>query len=145
MYFPPLKAISDSLRIDPAALDSSARIPVPGKLLKLLLKMALTQADFDAQSYLDRNPDVRSAVQSGQVADALDHYIGYGYFEDRRGARKVDAQYYSTKYPDVAMAIARGAVASAEEHFYAAGCREARSPSREAEADVAFWVKMLQG
>jgi hypothetical protein len=145
MYFPPLKTFVDSLRIDPAALDSNARIPVPGKLLKLLLKMALTQGDFNAQSYLERNPDVRNAVQTGQVADALDHYIGYGYFEDRRGATWVDPQYYTLKYPDVAAAIARGSVASAEEHYYSAGCREARFPNREAEADVVFWNKVLQG
>jgi hypothetical protein len=38
---------------------------------------------IDAAHYLRRHPDVRHAIEAGQVADAREHYLMQGYVERR--------------------------------------------------------------
>lgn len=146
MYVPPFAAILNSLGPEANEFDRGGRISVPAHLLKLLLQLAVAANDFDEDGYLSANPDVRSAVERGDVESARLHYIGYGYFEGRRGGGPlVDVDWYLDRYPDVANAISQGQVGSALQHFYAVGAVEGRSPSLDKEEAAAQWKSALRG
>src|ERR1700704_3817961 len=103
MYIPSYESLLKSLGTHPAQVDKANKIAVPGKLLKLLLQLAVAYSDFDEDGYLRTNPDVRRAVESGEVESGRLHYIGYGYFEGRKGGTAVvEEDSYLKKYPDVA-------------------------------------------
>jgi hypothetical protein len=85
-------------------------------------------------------------VQRGDLESGQMHYIGYGYFEGRKGGgTKVDERRYLREYPDVAAAIKDGKVKSASDHFHTIGAAEGRSPSADQAANAAEWKKALHG
>jgi SAM-dependent methyltransferase len=43
--------------------------------------------DFDEAEYLAANPDVREAIERGEISSALSHFFDFGGFEGRRGVR----------------------------------------------------------
>jgi hypothetical protein len=144
MYVPPFDALLNRLGAGSVALDGAGRVTIPTQLLKLLLQLALAANDFDEEAYLAANPDVRHAVERGEVESARLHYIGYGYFEGRKGGgAPVDAEWYLKRYPDVAAAIAQGHVASAHQHFDVVGAAEGRSPSADKEEAAVQWKLAL--
>ncbi|EHR01329.1 hypothetical protein [Bradyrhizobium sp. WSM471] len=139
-YEPLLKSLNSSR--DQAEAAQEIKIPLP--LLKLLLQIALAQVDFNEDSYLAANPDVREAVERGAIESGLMHFIGYGYFEGRRGGMAVvDEKWYLKKYPDVRLGIEAGKISSAEQHFNAAGADEGRSPNSSEEDSALQWKKVL--
>jgi hypothetical protein len=85
MYVPPYDSLLRSLQTNKEALEATTEIAIPVGLLKLLLQLAVAHSDFDEDGYLHANPDVRQAVHRGDVESGQVHYIGYGYFEGRRG------------------------------------------------------------
>ena len=136
----------NSLNANKAMLDGGGQIKIPAGLLKLLLQIALAAAEFDEEGYLRENPDVAKAVARGEVESAHMHYIGYGYFEGRKGAGpSVDTAWYLGKYPDVAAAVKEGRVKSAEAHFLAIGGGEGRSPAPDYETEAAQWKLAIKG
>jgi hypothetical protein len=138
MYVPSYESLLPSLRTNKEALETSNEIPIPVALLKLLLQLAVARSDFDEDGYLGANPDVREAVRRGHVESGQMHYIGYGYFEGRRGGTvKVDEQSYMHDNPDVAVASNGGLIKSAEDHFYTVGAAEGRSPSADQAVNAA--------
>jgi hypothetical protein len=145
MYVPPYQAILKKLNATKEQIDRNERISVPGQLLKELLKMAVAQCDFDEEDYLRQNPDVGAAVQSGKVDSGWDHFIGFGYFEGRRGGMPVfDEAWYLRRNPDVSAAVDSGALGSAVQHFYSVGGVEGRSPNREVETEAQRWKNVMQ-
>jgi hypothetical protein len=48
-------------------------------------RQLLSEAEFDAEYYLDTYPDVVVAVEQGILASAYAHYYSYGYREGRLG------------------------------------------------------------
>jgi hypothetical protein len=105
---------------------------VPAWLFEHILKSALATAPLDEDWYLDHNPDVRAAVEAGQIANAKQHFIERGYFEDRLPfAIEVDRTFYFETYPDVWAAHQRGDLNSAQDHFMETGYREGRQPSKD--------------
>jgi hypothetical protein len=115
-------------------------------LLKLLLQFAVARIDFDEDGYLGANPDVREAVRRGHVESGQMHYIGYGYFEGRRGGTvKIDERRYLGDNPDVAAAINEGRIKSVEDHFYTIGAGEGRSPNPDQATYAAEWKRALCG
>ena len=62
------------------------------KNIRLIQKSKL----FDANFYLETNPDVKSAN-----LDPLRHYLEYGGFEGRFPSQEFDSSYYLSKYPEV--------------------------------------------
>ncbi|KTQ95616.1 hypothetical protein NS226_10745 [Aureimonas ureilytica] len=64
--------------------------------------MANTLA-FDAQYYLQQNPDVAAAVSRGLIT-AQQHYEQFGRFESRNPNAYFNTAYYLGQYPDVAAA-----------------------------------------
>lgn len=143
MYVPPLNSILRGLGVDRATFERSSRIMVPKEMFRLLLHMAVANCGFDEAGYLRDNPDVAAAVQSGEVADAWSHYIGFGYFEGRTGTPAVDEAWYLKTYADVAEAVRRGKVRSAKEHYNSVGAPEGRSPSEGYVKVAETWKKAL--
>lgn len=47
-------------------------------------------SNFDEATYLEANPDVRSAVEQNKVRSGWMHFFNHGYIEGRRGAPSVD-------------------------------------------------------
>jgi hypothetical protein len=146
MYVPPYACLLQRLRTNREIVETSNEISIPVRLLKLLLQLAVAHGDFDEEAYLGANPDVREAVQRGDVESGRMHYIGFGYFEGRRGGTvKFDEQSYLSANPDVAASIKEGRTKSAENHFYSIGAAEGRSPSADRSSDAAEWRRVLNG
>jgi hypothetical protein len=144
MYVPPLESLYRHLVIPDLAFDREQQVQVPTKFLKIILQLAIAHCDFDERDYLDKNPDVRSVVDRGEIESGFVHYVGYGYFEGRRGGiPPVDEKWYKKQYPDVAAGIAAGKIKNATEHFYSIGAAEGRSPNQANEIDAAQWKKVL--
>ncbi len=140
MYVPPYASLLKSLGAQAEQVEKSEKIPVPARLLKLLLQLAVAYSDFDEEGYLQANPDVRQAVQRGEIESGHLHYIGYGYFEGRKGGiATVEENWYLQKYPDVAAALKEGRIKSAGDHFNTIGAAEGRSPSSDQEETAAQW------
>src|ERR1700730_17591743 len=115
MYVPPFDSLLRVLGTTKESLETSSEIAIPTGLLKLLLQLAVAHSDFDEDEYLSANPDVKQAVRRGDVESGQMHYIGYGYFEGRRGgAVKIDERRYLRDNPDVAAAIREGKIKSGE-------------------------------
>jgi hypothetical protein len=142
-YLPPLAALMKKLSISRDQLDGGGHVILPAPVLKALLQLAAPNSDFDERDYLDRNPDVRAAIEAGRIANAHSHFATVGYFEDRRGGVPVDESWYLRSYPDVRSAVDGGAVKSATDHFYAVGAVEGRSPSRRALTEARKWKEAL--
>ena len=146
MYVPPYEALLRSLQTNKEAFELANEITIPAKLLKLLLQLALAQSEFDEKEYLRVNPDVRQALRRGDVESGRMHFMGYGYFEGRRGGTfKIDEEQYLADNPDVAAAVKEGKIKSAEDHFFRIGAGEGRSPTAEQASDAAEWKMALRG
>ncbi|MBW7961808.1 hypothetical protein HYH07_05590 [Bradyrhizobium sp. BR 10261] len=146
MFVPSAESLMSALKIDRSVLDGSGQVKVPARLFKMLLQIALASAEFDEDRYLQENPDVAKAISRGEIESAHLHYIGFGYFEGRRGGGpSVDADWYLSKYADVAAAVRDGKIKSAEAHFHAIGGGEGRCPAPEYEGDAAQWKSAIKG
>jgi hypothetical protein len=144
MYVPPYESLLRSLNTSKSALEHAKDVTISVGLLKLLLQFAVAQGDFDEESYLRSNPDVRDAVNSGEIESGRLHYIGFGYFEGRKGGMvAVDESWYLKKYPDVAIAVKDGRVDSATQHFNTIGAGEGRSPSADQQDYAAQWKEAI--
>jgi hypothetical protein len=143
MYLPPYQQL---LRATHNAIDSEhapEQVTISIGLFNFLLQVALASSDFDEERYLAANPEVRDHIALTGKITPNQHFIGFGYFEGRKGALpEVDELWYLETYPDVAAAIPNGEIASATEHFEKVGAIEGRAPSAEY-VDVANQWKML--
>ncbi len=106
--------------------------------------MLIVRAAFDEADYLARNPDVRAAVQAGQLRSGHEHFLNVGYLEGRHGGCPVvDENWYINAYADVARAVAQGKLATAADHYFASGAREWRVPAADAAPAIAAWRSVL--
>ncbi len=146
MYVPSAESLMAALKASRADINGDGTVEIPARLLKLLLQIALAATDFDEDEYLRQNPDVGDAIERGEIDNAKVHYIGYGYFEGRKGGGpEVDEKWYLQKYPDVAAAVRKKDVPSATDHFHAIGAGEGRSPNADHEEDAVQWKQVLRG
>lgn len=94
-----------------------------------LLRSLLQHVVVDEDWYLDRNQDIREAIDSKIIKSAKDHFVRFGYFEGKLPYPvQVDEEFYLTRYPDVQAAILSGALPDAQTHFLMAGAKEGRMP-----------------
>ena len=144
MYVPPYHALL-SMISEGARHQKAKTILVPEAVLKLILRLALEEAQFDELSYLRENPDVADSVRRGAIPSAKYHYVNFGYLEGRKGAVPVDAAWYEKQYPDVAQAIRTGKtkVKSAIDHFHVAGAAEGRAPNAANQAAALDWMNAI--
>jgi GT2 family glycosyltransferase len=92
---------------------------------------------FDQSSYLIANDDIRIKVESGELDNALEHFILYGYDEVQNGTRRIGSEYpfmtekeYYEVNLDVSGAVEDGSISSAFEHFIAFGYGEFQNNTR---------------
>ena len=84
---------------------------------------------LDPKWYLDTYPDVKAALAKQRNGSAQEHYVRYGYFENRMPYRiKVDEAWYLANYADIGPALAKRLCASAQAHFEQVGFAEGRLP-----------------
>jgi len=88
---------------------------------------ARTSIYFEPQWYLDRYADAREAVDLGEYACALHHYLAAPGSRDPRP--EFSESFYLERNPDVAVAVAAGSNRSGYDHFLKAGVFELRDPS----------------
>lgn len=87
----------------------------------------LTPQDlFDEKYYLAQYPEVKTAVSSGAVPTAYQHFIKYGQFENRSPCAQFNPKLYLSLNLDIKASLQTGAVGSAFEHFYRFGVKEKR-------------------
>ena len=86
---------------------------------------------FDAMGYLRANHDVAQAIVSGEFADALEHFLLYGYNEIREGKRRLylntpffNEENYLAFNADVQSAIKTKKIADGFTHFLLYGHEE---------------------
>ncbi|MGE4369598.1 MAG: hypothetical protein AB7E12_07960 [Burkholderiaceae bacterium] len=87
-----------------------------------------TPLSFNANWYLQQNPDVAAAIQAGAPFNAFEHFQLYGRADGRSASPVFDAQEYLRNNPDVAEAVAQGLI-TAWDHFELFGGAEGRSPT----------------
>jgi hypothetical protein len=101
----------------------------PLSLVRDLLRFALEHVRFDERYYLRSNPDVAGALADGLFANAHNHYVEFGYFEDRLPFHvEVDNAFYYRAYPDIKACVDSGTIPSAQAHFERHGYKEGRLP-----------------
>jgi hypothetical protein len=94
-----------------------------------VLRARIERIFLDVDWYLNAYPDVKLAIKKGAVRSAQEHYIAFGYFENRLPYRiNVNEQWYLDQNPDVRTAISNETVRSAQEHFEQVGFGEGRLP-----------------
>ncbi len=127
-YFPPFSMVKKSLQFK--AADGEVQVSLPYDELVRLVKLMACSVRVDENWYLARNPDVVAAIRSGQIRNARQHWVEFGYFEGRLpGPLAVDPDWYLSRYPDVAQAMVAGATLSPLSHFLDCGYQEGRLPA----------------
>jgi hypothetical protein len=143
MYVPHYDAILHAIGTSREKLAEKTEITIPISLFKFLLKIALTNGEFNLTGYLSANRDIHEAAKKGQVPDPKVHYANFGFFEGRRGATPaVDEAWYRRTYTDIANAVRKGDISSGSEHFDTIGAEEFRAPAALYVADAVEWKKV---
>ena len=146
MYIPHYDAILHAVGTSRAQLNGKPEVTIPTSLFKFLLQIAVLNGEFNQQGYLSANKDVQEALKRGQVRDPKLHYVGFGFFEGRRGATpSVDEEWYRRTYSDVGAAVRKGEIGSGGEHFVTIGAEEFRAPSATYESDATEWKRACGG
>ncbi len=84
-----------------------------------------TQILFDANFYLQQNPDVANAIGNNPGLEAWNHFSRYGVREGRDPNSLFDTDWYLSTYKDIA-----GSGMDALTHYVLYGWKEGRDPSR---------------
>jgi hypothetical protein len=139
MYFPSFNVIAKV----PGTALSEHTVTLPRVVMEALLRRVFAGKSFDAKWYLATYPDVREAIASKVVDDAVSHFVRFGYYEGRLpAAADVDVAWYESQYQDVAAAIKAKKVSDARQHFMRDGHKEARSPNAAAATEFAEVMKV---
>ena len=110
------------------AVGSGDKLMYRPEVVDVLLNMIPRSIPVDEAYYLERNPDVEKAIESGELNSAAEHYVEHGFFEDRLPmAFAVDESDYLRRYPDVAEGVENGRIESATAHWIGYGRFEGRS------------------
>lgn len=91
----------------------------PNQLPKELLDVLVSEQLFDAQDYVKRYPDV---LKSG--LEPLEHFLGYGWYLNRRPSAAFDPKVYLDLHPDV-----KAAGVNPLFHYLKNGIKERRATS----------------
>ena len=124
---PSYAALMNLKKVIPSA--SAGYFAVENHMFNDLMGLFLRNVFVDQSWYLEKNPDIREAIENKAVLDARDHFIRFGFYEHRAPYPiEVDESWYTSSYPDVSEAIANKVFPSAQHHFDLVGYREGRLP-----------------
>jgi hypothetical protein len=94
-----------------------------------LMRSTIDKIYVDEEWYRYSYTDIDSAISSGRFQSARQHYVEFGFFEDRLPRFiEVDRDFYLETYPDVSASIRSGTISSPQWHFDNYGFREGRLP-----------------
>ena len=103
--------------------------PVDPAIFASILETAVLALGFEEAWYLNKYPDIRKAVEAGEMPSALYHYVAYGFREGRQPYPIiVDSTFYLGRYPDVQHAVQQGEFRNAQDHYDLLGRLEGRLP-----------------
>jgi len=126
-YLPPFEVIRRSIEV--ATVRGELRVNVSYEGFIEILKKLIRGVEIDQEWYAQAYEDIGSAVRSGVLESAKQHFVDDGYFEGRLPFPiRVDEAWYLAQYPDVAEGIDQGRIESAQDHFDRDGYREGRLP-----------------
>jgi hypothetical protein len=109
--------------------QKTSYIAVDKHYLSQLLKDKISAIFVDENWYGTRYLDVLDGVGSGDIKTISDHYILFGYYENRMPYQiLVDEKWYLAEYKDIQEAVRSGVFASGQAHFDEAGYKEGRIP-----------------
>jgi hypothetical protein len=112
--------------------QDDAHVEVNRHFFLSCLRPHLAEIQVDEEWYLTRYLDVAEAIREGRIRSAKDHYVRFGFVENRMPYQiVVDEEWYAAQYPDVKVAIEAGHFASAQSHFDVTGFLEGRSPYQD--------------
>lgn len=139
----PATILSEALGFNPFD-TSQPTLAVPQAVFSFLLQSYLAQLPFDEAAYLNANPDVAQAVQDGEFASGLSHFLQIGYQEERGGfGSDFQEDWYLQQNTDVAVAVRLGDWPSGQAHYQAHGKQEGRCPSPTVRAVYEQWQALL--
>jgi hypothetical protein len=81
---------------------------------------------YDEEYYLQKYPDIRDAIRSGDIGSGFEHFSRYGWAEGRDGCAFFNERRYLDRYPDVIAAVEAGRERSGEAHYVKHGRKEGR-------------------
>lgn len=114
------------------------------RVLNQLISHIILQIGIDETRYLADYPDLKAAVDDGQIGSGAEHFATTGFFERRRALpANFDPEWYTRKYPDVAQYMAHGEDTTPADHFLDLGFNEWRLPCASAQSDLRFWLTAL--
>ena len=132
-FFPLLDDFLDYVNVPCDKFSGARKVLVSLDFLRALIGLAAGELAFDEKFYKGRYPDLRRAVETGEIPDLKSHFVNHGFFERRQGSVRqvapVDEEWYLTKYPDVAKGVVEGSVPSATAHYLVKGRQEGRRPA----------------
>ena len=142
VYVPPIDTLEALLGVKLDREDDTL-VRVQKNVLRALVMAALHAVDFDIETYLQNNPDLRGAWERGEIPDLHAHFINSGFFERRLASPpKVDEQWYLDQNRDVGAAINEGRVASAQQHYEERGAAEWRAPNPGLATSFHIWREL---
>ncbi|WP_424363283.1 hypothetical protein [Methylocystis parvus] len=142
-WIPNYSLIANALGLDKGVPD---KVTMSREMFLMLMRAAVAGSRFDEEAYLQKNPDIKKAVDNKSIADPKAHYVEAGYFEGRAANfQELDVEWYLGFYKDVASALKDGTISSAEQHYYGHGLREWRAPDEAALPSVHAWRKAILG
>jgi hypothetical protein len=107
--------------------DQKVAVSVPRQLFQGLLTAALEAVPVDEDWYKEKYPDFYAQLLRGHFESAKDHYMRFGFFEDRMPHPiTVDPDFYVTEYPDTQKLA--GDLVAIQDHFESYGFKEGRLP-----------------
>ncbi|MEO1043422.1 MAG: hypothetical protein AAFX52_14160 [Pseudomonadota bacterium] len=119
-------------------------VNVRSDFIRLLMHRLLEALPFSEKAYLNANPDIAQAVESGQVSSGFEHYMVTGYFEGRHaGDFAVNPTWYLGNNSDVREAALRGEVSDAARHFQSTGFHEGRTGTEQQLRMRMSWSNLL--
>lgn len=143
-YFPNGRLLLEALTLTLERFRGGSRAAIPLPVLRQVVAAAVSALPFDEEFYLSQYPDIKAAVEAGEITDPRSHFVQDGYFEGRFWANpNVDEKFYGTTYPDVAQAITQGVIGSGREHYLRTGAYEGRFANEEELTASSLWAELL--
>ena len=143
MFVPPHQSMTAELAKLPPG-PGPGLVVIPRQLLDFFLRCLLALSEIDVAEYSEAHPEVAQAIETGQSANALEHYLQTGYFTHMiKGTMEFDEEWYLKSNADVAVAVLEGKYPSGLDHYLRYGFSEWRVPNAKYRADIEIWRTLL--
>jgi hypothetical protein len=126
-YLPPFEVLKAFLTI--SSVNGQLHVTCRHEDLLNMLRTFLSGIQVDEAWYLERYPDIATAIGQGLVQSPQTHFVNDGYFEGRIPFPiRVDERFYLARNPGIADCVRQGTLQSGQQHFDENGYAEGRLP-----------------